>query len=73
MNARNPTAQRRVLFILVSSSSRQHPALKKNAVCGCKVKLATLVKVDPKAPFQIVTSRCRGGSYSFPWIASLYP
>ena len=29
---------------------------------------------DPKAPFSIATtSRCRGGRYSFPWIASLYP
>ena len=39
-----------------------------------KVKLATLVKSDPKAPFSIdTTSRCRGGYYSIPWIAPLYP
>ena len=29
---------------------------------------------DPKAPFLIATTpRCRGGHYSFPWIAPLYP
>ena len=39
-----------------------------------KVKLATIVEGDPKAPFSIATtSRCRGGRYSIPWIASLYP
>ena len=39
-----------------------------------KVKLVTLVKGDPKAPFSIATtSRCRGERYSFPWIAPLYP
>ena len=38
------------------------------------VKLATLVEGDPKAPFSIAaTPRCRGGRYSFPWIAPLYP
>ena len=37
-------------------------------------KLATLVEGDPKAPFSIATTpRCRGGCYSFPWIAPLYP
>ena len=41
--------------------------------------LATVVKGDPKAPFVIATtvllcdSYCRGGRYSFPWIAPLYP
>ena len=39
-----------------------------------KVKLVTLVEGDPKAPFSIATTpRCRGGRYSFPWIASLQP
>ena len=38
------------------------------------VKLATIVKGDQKAPFSIATiPRCRGGHYSFPWIAPLYP
>ena len=33
----------------------------------------TLVKGDPKAPFSIATTpRCRGGRYSFLWIALLY-
>ena len=39
-----------------------------------KIKLATLVDGDPKAPFSIATApRCRGECYSFPWIAPLYP
>ena len=39
-----------------------------------QVKLGTLVKGDPKAPFSITTTpRCRGGHYFFPWIAPLYP
>ena len=38
------------------------------------VKLATVVESDQKAPFSIATTqRCRGGRYSFPWIAPLYP
>ena len=37
-------------------------------------KLATLVEVGPKAPFSIATTpRCRGGQYTFPCIALLYP
>ena len=36
--------------------------------------VATVVDGDQKAPFSIATtSRCRGGHYSFPWIAPLYP
>ena len=36
-------------------------------VCPYKVKLVTIVKGDPKAPFLIATTpRCRGGRYSFP-------
>ena len=39
-----------------------------------KVKSVTIVKGDPKAPFSIATIPvCRGGRYSFPWIAPLYP
>ena len=38
------------------------------------VKLATVVEGDQKTPFSIATTpRCRGGCYSFPWIAPLYP
>ena len=38
-----------------------------------KVKLATVVKGDPKAPFSIATTpKCRGGCDPFPWIAPLY-
>ena len=39
-----------------------------------KVKLATIVEGDLKAPFSIATTpRCRGGRYSFPRIDPLYP
>ena len=35
-----------------------------------KVKLATVVKGDLKAPFsKATTPRCKGEHYSFPWIA----
>ena len=38
------------------------------------VKLASVVEGDQKAPFSIATTlRCKGGRYSFPWIAPLYP
>ena len=37
-------------------------------------KLATVVESDQKDPFSIATTpRCRGGRYSFPWIAPLHP
>ena len=46
----------------------------KNHQLISKVKLATIVEGDPKAPFSIATTpRCRGGRYSIPWIAPLYP
>ena len=39
-----------------------------------QVKLVTLEEGDLKAPFSIATKlRCRGGRYSIPWIAPLYP
>ena len=39
-----------------------------------KVMLATLVDGDQKALFSIATTlKCRGGHYSFLWIALLYP
>ena len=38
------------------------------------VKLATVVEANQKALFSIAsTPSCRGGRYSFPWIAPLYP
>ena len=41
-------------------------------VCGYTT--LTIVEGDPKAPFSIATTpRCRGGRYSIPWIAPLYP
>ena len=43
-------------------------------MCNQMIKMATLVVDDPKAPFSIAnTPRYRGGRYSIPWIASLYP
>ena len=37
-----------------------------------KVKFATEVEVDPKAPFSIATTpRCRGRRYSFPGLTHL--
>ena len=34
--------------------------------------MAIVVKGDPKAPFSVPTTpRCKGGRYSFPWIAPL--
>ena len=36
--------------------------------------MATIVEGDLKTPFSIATPlRCRGGCYSFPWIASTLP
>ena len=36
--------------------------------------LATVVEGNQKAPFSIATTpRYRGGCYTFPWIAPLYP
>ena len=38
-----------------------------------KVKLATIVEGDLKAPFSIATTpMCRGGCYSIPYIVPLY-
>ena len=40
----------------------------------CTVMLATIVDGDLKANISLATTlRCRGGRYSFPWIAPLYP
>ena len=39
-----------------------------------EVKLATVFEDNPKAPFSIAaTPICKGGRYSVPWIAPLYP
>ena len=39
-----------------------------------KEKLVTVVEGEQKAHFSIATTPwCRGGRYSFPWIAPLYP
>ena len=39
-----------------------------------KIKLATVVKGDQKAPFSIATTRGVGGAATpFPWIDPLYP
>ena len=48
---------------------------KKSKVDDLDIKmLVTVVEGNPKAPFAItITPRCRGGCYSIPWIAPLYP
>ena len=33
----------------------------------------TIVEDDPKVPFLIAKTKCRGGRYSNPWITPLYP
>ena len=46
----------------------------KGGIKNKKVKLATVVEGDQKAPFTIATTtRCRRANYSSPWIASHYP
>ena len=48
--------------------------LYKHVYAENKVKLATVVKYDQKAPFSIASiPRSWVGRYSFPWIAPLYP
>ena len=43
-------------------------------MCISKVKLVTVVKGKPKAPFSIATTpSCRERRYSNPWIGPLYP
>ena len=38
-----------------------------------KVKLATFVEGDQKAPFSIATTpKCRGERYSIPWMVPLH-
>ena len=39
-----------------------------------KVKFATVVEGNPKAPFPVATTpKYQGGFSSFPWIAPFYP
>ena len=58
-------------MIIYSSENEKFVSEQRNSN---KVKLATIVEGDPKAPFSIATTpRCRGGRYSIPWIAPLYP
>ena len=51
------------LYVRLSAS----PIYTANYQYNSKVKLATIVEGNPKAPFSIATTpRCRGGRYSFP-------
>ena len=55
------------------SKQRFIVALKSPTAEECKVKLATIVEGDPKAPFSIATTpKCREGCYSFSRISPLY-
>ena len=61
-------------FFLICFAQPFSEACKDCIFTVSKVKLATIVEGDPKAPFSIATTpRCRGGRYSIPWIAPLYP
>ena len=60
-----------VLFLWLSNQSRRRKTKFTPAIV---VKLVTVVEVDPKASFSIATTpRCRGGCYSYPWIAPPLP
>ena len=64
------------VYSTISSTPEQEPyhQMQFSVISKVKVKLATLVEGDLKAPFSIATTlRCRGGCNSFPWIAPLYP
>ena len=71
------TLKKKKIFLMTNSDVHQS-----NFIWDCflsiefisKVKLATIVEGDPKAPFSIYTTpRCRGGRFSIPWIAPIYP
>ena len=57
-------------FCVISPETYNEPAS-----CTCKIissKESWSIVVDQKAPFSIATTpMCRGGPYSFPWIAPL--
>ena len=58
------------IYIYIHSLSL---SLSLNIYIKSEVKLATIVEGEPKVPFSIATApRCRGGRYSFLWIAPLY-
>ena len=63
----------RQISVLMFWRPSPRPPPKKKTVVVSKVELATVVEGDQKAPFSIATTRCRGGCYSFLWIAPLYP
>ena len=59
-------------LVIVGSEMLLHVELTGEA--DIKLLLAIVVEGDQKAPFSIATTpRWRGGRYSFPWIAPLYP
>ena len=69
-----PTILSLRLFNLVLPTSQVDGKLLIQTCYTLLVKLATVVKGDPQAPFSIATTqRCRGGHYSIPWIAPLCP
>ena len=58
------------MTILNASTKKSRNLLKGRPI----YKLVTLVEGKPKNHFSLATtSRCETGSYSFPWIAPLYP
>ena len=64
----------KVWFFFISTCIKQKFQFLLFCVYMYKVKLTTIVEGNSKAPFSLATTpRCRGGHYSFPWIAPLYP
>ena len=68
------SAENIITILSVLSDDTLHASLTNIYISKKKVKLATIVEGDSKAPFSIATTpRCREGRYSFPRIAPLYP
>ena len=70
VSAFNKTFTLFLFFLLIDIRSGLLPGIR--GIIS-KVKLATLIKGDPKSPFSIATTpSCRGGHYPIPRIAPLY-
>ena len=63
-----------VWYPVVSQNNLQHRNIHTHTHTHIYVKLAIVFKGNLRALYSIATTlRCRGGHYSFPWIAQLYP
>ena len=62
----------KIFFFLITDIDRGF--IKHVIIDVANVTTIVGVEGDQKVPFSIATTpRCRGGRYSFPWIAPLYP